>query len=296
MSKRKTLDSWINDAISDPDKDGKCSMISLVHMVGQQQKEIHTTKFGSSKTWSSLDLSAMFRSKAEAYSQDLPGVQTFQLLAFYGEKTQPEAFQPFTINVTGDHSGLSTESPTDQGRLQQIMRQSEMLIQQVYRRQQVMDDYSLRLIEQQGNRIDTLSRENRDAFDIVKDMLMTQALNDHNRKMEGLRYERETGERKKLMGFAPALINTILGREVFPQSVADTALVESIADSLGEEDIMKLASVLKPEMMGPLAARLMMYEEKKNKEQTALRLAAGVKVRDPEADAAGDIVSVNGKA
>ena len=38
-TKRKTLDSWISDALNDPDKDGKCSMISLVHMVGQQRKK-----------------------------------------------------------------------------------------------------------------------------------------------------------------------------------------------------------------------------------------------------------------
>ena len=286
---RKTLESWIREALTDPDKEGKCSMISLVHMVGQQQKELHTTKFGGGKSWSENELGAMFRGKAEAYCQDLPGVQTFQLLAFYGDRTTPESFQPFIVNVNAEY-GLGTESPTDQGRLQMSMRREEMLIQQVYRRQQVLDEYTLRVIERQGHMIETLASENRDAFGIVKDMLMEKALSDHTRKMQQLQFERDTTERKKWLSYAPPLLNMILGREIFPQSTADTALVDSIADSLTEEDVMKLAGSLKPELWGPLASRMHSYMQKKKAEDDNIRQLSQLTSSDPEADAAGDIV------
>lgn len=292
---RKSMDVWIREALADSDKDGKCTMLALVHMVGIQQKEIHTTKFSGGRSWTEQDLATMFRGKAETYAQDIPGVQSFQLLAFYGERSSAEAFFPFIINIATDFGGLSTEAPTDTGRLQQIMRREEMLIGQVYRRQQVMDDFTIRMMAQMGNTIETLTRENRDAFDIVKEMLMTRALDDHNRKMQQLQFERDSGERKKWMSWVPALANTILGREIFPQSTADTSLVESIADALTEQDIVKLAGSMKPELWGPLAARMQSYMQKKNEEERNLKQLSEMSSSDPEADAAGEVVSITKK-
>jgi len=295
--RRKTLEAWIDEAITDPDKDGKCTMISLVHMIGMQEKEIHTTKFGGGKAWTANDLGAMFHQKASAYCQDIPGIQTFQLIAFYGDRTTPQAFQPFTISVNRDANGLTTESPTEQGRLQMSMRNEQRVLDQVYRRQQTMDEHSIRLISQQTNIIQSLLSENRDAFNIVKDMLMAKALDEHNRTMDQLKFERQTIERKKMMGWVPALANTILGREIFPQSTADTSLVESIADSLNEDDIGRLAASLKPELWGPLAARMHAYMQKKNKEEADVKaLSAMTKSPDPESDAAGDVIQLNGKS
>lgn len=293
--KRKSMDGWIREALTDPDKDGRISMLSLVHMQGTQQKEIHTTKFSGGRSWTETELANMFRGKAETYAQDLPGVQTFQLLAFYGEKGAPEAYFPFIVNNVGDNSGLMTEAPTEQGRMQQVMRQNEMLIQQVYRRQQVMDDFNIRMMSMQAGMIETLQRENRDHFTIMKEMLMEKALDMHKHKMDQLEFERSTTERKKWLSFAPALINTILGREVFPQGMADTALVETIADNLKEEDISKLAGVLPPQLLGPLVSRFVEYEKKKNSEQEHIKALSAMKSPDPEADAAGDAVS-NGLA
>lgn len=293
---RKTADMWINEAITDPDKDGKCSMISLVHMVGQQEKEIHTTKFGGGKDWKAIDLAAMFMDKARTYCQDIHGLQTFQLLAFYDGRTTPQAFFPFTVNSENTTGALGTEAPTETGRTQQLMRQGEMLFQQTYRRQQVQDEFMTRLISMQSTMIKELSQENRDAFGIVKEMLMQKALDDHNRAMEQLKFQRETAERKKWMGWAPPLLNTILGKEIFPQSTADTALVEGIADSLTEEDIMKIAGVLKPEVWGPLAHRMHAYMQKRNLEEEQIKALSAVRSPDPESDAAGDVVQLNGKA
>ena len=297
--KRKSLDTWIAEAMADTDKEGKLSQIVLVHMVGLQQKEIHTTKFSTGKNWTARDLAEMFRNKAESYCQDLPGAQTFQLLAFYS-KNEPEAFQPFTINVSAVEGSLGTEAPTEQGRLQQVMRQYESLFQQTYRKQQVLDDYTIRLLSQQGSLIDKLTKENQDAFTIVKEMLMERALSEHGMRMKELEYERRSALYEKVTGFAPALINTVTGREVFPQSAADTALIEGLADSLSEnateETIMQLAGLIKPELLGPLMSRLEQHEKKKEKQKKARKAAAigAARSPDPEADAAGDPVMIKG--
>jgi hypothetical protein len=257
---RQSLEAWIHEALADGDKidhegkPAKCSMFSLVHRVGVQELEIHSSRLEGREV-NAKDMAEMFRAKAESYAQDLPGVQTFNLLAFYC-KTEPEARHPFLVNPQADqHGGLASEPATAEGQRQQSMRHAEMLIQQVYRRQAVMDETAIRREELLMRHIEKLQKENFDAFDIVKEMMMEKALSEHNRKMDLLKFERATMERRKWMTLAPPLVNTLLGREVFPQGSVDTALIESVADSLSEEDIMKLAGTLKPEVVAPLMDR-----------------------------------------
>lgn len=288
---RQTLESFIRDALTDKDKDGPCTSISLVHRGGaggQQELEVHTTKLAG-RTVDPHDLAVMFKNKADGYSQDLPGVQYFSLLFFYRGSNQAEARFPFLVNGKTDLDG-ATEGPDEKGRTQQGMRHAEMLIQQVYRRQQILDDFQLRLLERADRRIHTLEQENRDMFDIFRQVMLDKITAENNQQMQRLEFERKTKEREKLLTFAPALINTILGREVFPQSTADTALVETIAESLGPEDVEKLISsgVIKPELMGPLFNRLSQVMQKKEAEREKQKLLSP-SVSDPEADAMGEV-------
>ena len=291
MAKRKTMNVWIREAMSDTDKDGPCVMMSLLHMVGQQPRELHCTKFSGAKSWMPEQLADMFRGKAETYSQDLPGVQTFNLVAFYGTSQEPQAFFPFLVKSESDGIGLVTEGPTEQGKLQQTMRWNEGLLSQVYRRQQTMDEFSLNLMSRLAQQNERLMQENHDAYSIVKELLMQKGLDDHNRKMEQLQFERASEERKKLIGFAPVLINTVLGREVFPTSTTDTVLIEAIAEHITEEQIGLLSQFLKPEVGGPLTARMHSHLERKRKEEEAKQEIRGMLANpglDPLADAAGN--------
>lgn len=295
MRTRKTLDKWIDEAISDKSFDGQCRMLALVHMVGSQPKELHTTKFTGGMSWTAKDLADLYRDKAETYAQDLQGVQMFQLLAFYGDSGQAQAFLPFAINPQADGGfGLGTEQPTEAGRLQQKMRIDDALIGQVYRRQGVMDDHAIMFIREMSVTMRDMARankelmqENRDAFNIVKDVLMTQASNTHKFEMEKKNYERATIERKKWLSFLPPLVNSVLGREIFPAGIEDTALLEGIADGIEEKDLMTLAQVIKPEMLGPLMARLERYQKNKVTENEQIKALAEIKVPNPENDAGG---------
>jgi len=295
MAKRKSLDAWINDALVDPDKDGKITMMSLVHMVAAQQQEIHCVKFGSDKTWEASKLAELFRGKAEAFAQDLPGTQMFMLMAWYGTSTEPQSKQPFSVSVAAEPNGLYTEAPTEQGKLQMKMRWEETHLTQIFRRQQVLDDYTLRLIEHQSKMLAEAQNENRDAFNIVKEMMREKITDDHTRAMERLTYERSSTERKQLLKFAPALANTVFGREIFPQSTADTALVEAVAEALMQADdkaVIQIAAMLGPTVAGPLMNRLQQIAaekaaDKKEREALAKTDHANGKMR-PEDDAAGE--------
>lgn len=295
MARKKSLDQWITEAMLDDDKDGKISAISLVHMVGQVPREIHAAKLVEGKKVDPKALADMFMGKAQTYCQELPGVHTFNLLAFYGQRSDPQAYHPFIVNSIPEHNGtaLATENPTPEGQKMQAMRQGEMVFQQVYRRQAQLDEYSMNLIREQNVMLKSALAENRDMFSIFKEVMLQMATNQHANRMKELEFQRSTGERERMLKFLPPLVNTVLGKEIFPQSVEDTAIVEGIAANLKEEDLVKLGGIVPPEMLGPLYARVEKAMAKKRLEQEALKQANGIVKRvglqDPEADAAGDV-------
>jgi hypothetical protein len=288
MARRKSIEAWITEAMAD-DEAGTITMIALVHMSGPAQEEIHNIKFGGNKKWTGDQIGKLFTAKAETYCQDLRGVHTFQVLVFYNGESQPATRYPFVVNsiaALDNANGLFTEPPTNEGRTQQKMRWDETVLQQTYRKQQQIDDTLMRMNNALIEMNQTLMQENRDAFVIVKEMLMAKALDDHSMCMKELEHQRSTEERAKLLKFAPALVNTISGREVFPQSTADTALIETIADSLSLEQVMAIAQHLPPPLVGVLMTRLEQIEKAKNaKRQLAKRNGTNGK---PEDNAAGD--------
>ncbi len=265
---RTTLEKWIADAITDPDKDGrKLTQITLVHMQGgHQQVELHTFKFKLAMEVTPTDLANMFRGKAETYSQDLDGRQMFQLLAYYNQK-EPEARHPFVIAAKAidmSTAGLMTEPPDATGQAMQNMRHKENahtsiqgLIGQVYARQQAMDNHAVRMVEQQAAIINQLTAENFNNFGMIKDLIFQLADNGHKYKMEEVKAEQAAKTRSQLLGLVPALTNSLTGREVFPQSTEDTAIIEAVVDNVSEEQIQTLMSLGLPDViLGPLANRI----------------------------------------
>lgn len=286
MAKRKSLDKWIHEAITDSDKDTTLTQITLYHMRGMQPIEIHTWKVRPGAD--PKQVAEMFQDKANAYAQDLEGNQMFNLMAFYGKST-PEAQMPFAVRVEADvhNSGLSTEAPTDQGERQQRMRWTEMQLGQVYRRQQVMDEHSIRMIERQSQMIDSLMAERFTAANMIVEMMTRQMDNNHRLEMERLQYQRQSEERQKLLQLAPALVNSLTGKEVFPQTAADSALIDTIATSLDENHLAKLMELdLPPALMGPLAERVLKARQKKEQEEAARRALPSYK-GDPADDVKG---------
>lgn len=268
MSKRQTLESWIAEAIAEANSNNEAvSAISLVHMRGAGEVELHTTRFGG-KAWTAKDLAEMFQGRADSYAQDLPGVQTFCVYVFYETSaSEIRARHPFTANGVTDYGGLMTEGPDERGMRQQGMRLTEAIVVNTFRQITTVFQASQNTVQQQGQEIRELRAENREMFIMVKDMLVERDRNEHERAMKRLEFERSTEERKKWLTFVPPLVNQVLGREVFPQNVEDTALVEGIAEELSKkpEDMMKLAAIIPPSMMGPLAGRMQKYDEDKAK-------------------------------
>lgn len=274
---RKTIQAWIDEALSDNSK-APLTEIILFHMRGIGQVEVYTWK---PKVQTDVKETAdLFCDKAHAYAQDLAGIQMFVFEAFYG-KSQCEAKFPYKVIPDPDAqtSGLETEPPTESGRVQQGMRWAEKLQDQVYRRQQVMENFTLQFMQEQGRdrqslmaTVEMLMRDRMDAANLVVQMMTSHLEGQHRIRMEELQFERDTQTRTALMKMAPPLVNSLTGRNIFPQATADTALIETIAAELNESHLQKLLELGLPDTItGPLAQRLMEARQKKVAEESAKR-------------------------
>lgn len=294
----QTLEQWISEALNDPDKDGPCTGMALCHMVGARRDELHAVSLGTAdeaangarvRARSPKPLAKLFGDKADAFASGLSGVQMFCLLAFYGGRDEHEATHPFSLTGGADFGGLQTEGPNATGLTSQAMRHAEVVLATTLKQNALIIESYERLTRQLTDRVTGLTRENYESLDLAKSVILERAQTRHDLRMKELEYQRSTEERAKLLEAAPMLVNTITGRDVFPQASVDTAIVESIASRLTPEMIGQLSTIIPPEVWGPIASRLMgVIESKKKLRELSTTSVPGL---TPEEDAAGDVAA-----
>ncbi len=264
---RKNLRQFITECLLVSDKQDlygvkKCTGFSLVHMRGGQEVELKTIKIGS-RQWEPKDLAELFESTAETFAGGVPGTQQFQVMAFYDDNERPQSFYPFRKACDPDHDGITTEPPTPTGQLSQFMRHLEA--KERMTSQYTVSIFSIleRTVKVQADRIQMLEKEQFDAVDLAKEMILKSAAQSHDREMELLKAKQSAGDREKVLALLPAVVNRVSGKEIFPQSTADSALFENLAGSLTEKQVQQLSSILTPEQWGLVAARLVDVVDKK---------------------------------
>lgn len=284
MASRKTLEQWLSEALNDPDKTqlvnakeapAPCTMLSLVHINGSQEKEIHTIKLGGKKFDDAgiKSLAEMISGKAQTDCQDLNGNQEYVILAFYEGSKEPQARLPIRahgqiLNQSGLIGTLGTDQPTETGRIQQRMRVDDGLTQIFMIGISNLVTQQNRFIEMQGQRSEILMRENMEMFSSFKEMMHDKIMDDRKSRMEEMAFERASAERQGMMRMLPALANTFFGREVFPVGTADTAIIEGVAEHLeaNSNDVEKLTSMnLPPSLQMLIMTRLTEIKEAKKK-------------------------------
>lgn len=275
MARRtRNMETWITEVLADKEK-GECCAITLVHVHGVgTQKEIYSKKVAPQMNLK--DLVELFYNKADDYAQAAPGTnQTFALLAFYEGKTEPEGYYPFIRSVSLEGAGYigATEPPTPQGEKQQSMRHLESQMQLVMRQSMALFDAQNRFMQIMSETQARLMQENADAYQVVRDVMMQKITDDRKFLTEMQDKSQKAKERQMLLQYLPLLVNTLTGKEVFPQSNADTLLIEGIAENIDEKAIAKLleADIIPPKLMGPLMDRVSKIMEKKEKEKQAIK-------------------------
>ena len=278
---KQALDQWIGEIASDVDR-GTLSMLSCVHQKGVSEVEVFSIKMGTAKKWTPVELANVFRSRAESYAEELAGVQTFYLLAFFDNRNEATARKPFRVNSSTDMDsvGGATEGPTGTGLTQQAMRHMEAVYQLSIKQQvnafSAMES-ALRITTESNTKI---ARELGDAQALVFKLIGERMEAQFNRDMERMKYERTTSLMQKGLEYLPVAVNAISGKQVVPQETEDTAIVKMIGDCLDEERAKKLltSGIFPPLVMGLIANRLEKHEkEKMAKQESIERISNGVK-------------------
>lgn len=277
MSKRITLEQWIKEACEDADKGKPCSMIALVHVksIGVGTEEVHSKSL-EQKTQSFSALAKFFENKACAFSQDLTGLQTFRLQAFYGSN-EPQASHTFTVfegSMTGGEvAPWSKHEPTTQGIVAQQMKHIEVLIA----------DYRLLMADHRGfvqavlgmfmTERQDVSKERMEMTLLTRDVLLNMTKESHASAMEKLKYVRESEERAAIAKLIPGMVNSLTGTEIVPQSVADTSILDAIAMKATPQHLQMLVAtgIISQEQMVVLAQRFQKTREEAEKRASILK-------------------------
>jgi hypothetical protein len=302
VRKYTPLETWIREALTDSDKEGPCSAMSLLYCKpGGGHREIHSVKL-TGKTHDAKTLSDLFQGRAETAAQDFGGISNFEIQAFYG-KSEAQAYHTISIidgEMQSGGKGRTVKETNDgPGIVAQSMRHTEnafTLLAQLVQNGAVT---SLQREQAMATRETELRNEVNEAYKIVREMMMSKTASDHEMHMKELQFRQTQFMHQKIMELVPALANTVSGRDIFPQSTADTALIEALATRVKPEMIEQLgmAGILPPELLAPLAARFSDVLRKKKEEAEAVKKLAPSNP-DPMLDATGEgptsIVSTNG--
>lgn len=283
------LEAWIQTARIDTDKDGPCTAFALVHK--PSDKELHFVQLGGSPGRSDEELARVFLQVAQGYADGMSGVQSFEMLAFYGSSgdrpNEPQAYQPFQLTGKTEFEGGATEAPDERGMKAQGMRHLESAMGLAFRNIETMHRASHELMRDMGIENRELRTENRSMFALMKELLVEREKLSHDYQMKQLEYSRSSEERAMWLKMAPPLVNSVMGKDVFPVSTADTALIEAAVEHLTPEKLQMLSAVLPPAVWGPLATRMQEILEEKEKgrmrSQELARLASPIAEDDPQA-------------
>jgi len=298
---KDSIHTWIKERLEDVEQEGALALLGLVHWDGAgRDNEIFSMKAGAGKWGQGEVMADAFYNYASRHSRGLIGIQQFQIGAVYGSASRPTRFMPFML--TGalqvgalPNGGLATEAPTPTGQMSQGMRMGEIVVQGMIAQINPTFRVQADLIDRLMRANQDLSAENRELFVALRTELMKTAQFAHEMRMKELEFMRSTDERRKLIRIAPALINAITGREIFPVSAEDTSLVVSLAENISDDELKVLQMALaekSPELGALITSRFAEIRKQKVQETEDLKKlaaqATGKTLDEAERDAAGD--------
>lgn len=279
MRQRKSLESWIVDALTDGEKGGPCTMLSLVHCLGAGEREVYSKAIGPAMV--PAEIAETIRGRAEAYSQDLSGTQLFNILAFYNGEKVPAARFPYAVagDFGLDMNSMNTFSPDARGEKAMGMQYLQAGLAMVFNQTRVIFEAGERAIERSERREARIAQEHADGITLVHKLLLEKVMADHELRMKELQFERASQERKTFMKLAPALVNSATGRDIFPQETIDSAIIEGLVTTLTKNPSVDLTQLLgmmnaPPELVGLVTARMTEVRERQQREALEARNAS----------------------
>lgn len=281
----KSFPEWLAFALNHPDKQkingdpAACVALSIVHVMGGAEREIHGIKLGGKRfdDAGTLALADTIRGIAQTDAQNMSGSQQYVVYAFYEEGQQAGA--RFVLRESGHllapAGDLASEPPTLEGQTTARMRREEGMFQAMMATMGNLINQQNQFMTVQGARVVETARENRELFAYVKEVVLDMVMNTQAHDLKVLEHRRNTEIMSKALQFAPSMINTITGKEVVPQGTADTMLLEALAEAIDEDTMATIGPALLGKVpaaaQGVLFARLEQIVKAKNAKEEGLK-------------------------
>lgn len=254
--------NFIHDAINEPNDNGRCTQLVIVHIAsGGVEVPVHTKKVPDKVEASQIaDWADLLRKKAKDYAEGIPGAQTFCLQAFHGNSQFPTARQPFVESGYVELDGLATEGPTTKGFMQQMMRHNEAVMARGNEKDRAVTQALLSVIEMLGKERTEIKRENVELFGLAKQLILDKADRTHEHRLQEIAAQQAAEIKAEIVKQLPRLVNTITGSEVIPQSMDDTQTIEDLIDAVSKSAdaqtaLAGLSKGLPPSLMMRIASR-----------------------------------------
>jgi len=262
---------------ADPTKVRPCSAVAMSHIGSNGDVELASSQYGSSN-FNPKELATLFNRRAETYSQDLPGIQTFQVIAFYGQ-AEPEAFLPFTKsgNETELGRSLGTDSPDAKGIVQMMMRHQEGVVGMAFRQTNNVNAVLESVLVRLENRLDRAERDRDEAVSLVRELTWTIADRRSEAEAKVIRARDNSAMIQQALKSLPMLLNSAMGREVLPQASEDSAIVEKLAEhatTMSEEKLQALMGALPPDAVPLIWSRVVRFQKEKAEKLALERIQA----------------------
>lgn len=279
--RRQTVDQWIQTVIVDVIDGRQCSAVTCLHLkgVGGATEEVVTKPLESPVNVK--ELADHIVGRAEGFAQELPGLQTFKLLAFYGTNEPHNPFH-FTVSdgtvISRTEAMQSAHEPTPTGLLGQLMKHNEQLAQQNMNLTQTVMQLAQGTIGMclGPNGIIAQSRQTElEAIGVVRDATLDMFKQRQEAKMQELQAAQDLQTRKAILEAVPHMVNRFTGHEVFSETGNKAAIVDKLAFRITPQDLdmlVQLGKISKEEAM-LLSAQFAAIVEEKRKELEALKQA-----------------------
>lgn len=254
---------------------GDPTSIVLQHIDGTgQEREIFHVKTSHAK-WGQPDQMTEFLVRyAQRHAKGLVGAQQFKMEVTYAGSQTPQLVLPFGLTgvlnfgaITGS-STLSTEPPTHSGQMSQGMRHAEIVFGNIQSTFQVLG----RLVQQLMEERKDLQADNREIWAALKNVLSEWQKERFDRRMAELNAARVAEFQKQIMAMAPALINMMMGKDVFPSAVAEDSLLDGLAAGATPEQFNMFTQYVRTSikggthLAGVLQDRYTKYHDRKTRE------------------------------
>ena len=293
MAGRQALDRWIREVLTDEElrrQYGKCTRLAVVHVSGGgPEQEVYTVTL-TGKQWDPTELEKLFREKAEDHCSELPGHQTYNVLAFYDDRNVPSVRRAFGAHgaVNAEEPEYLTEGPTAKGLVAQAMRHNEVLAKTYTTANASLLDGCTRVLGRISDLLEKRDRESNEMFTLLREAAMERITQNNEHELKRIKLQSGEDIKQSLARLVPALVNGFTGKEIFPAHLEDSTIISEMAEQLSEQDMMYLANTLQPKLMGLLAKRMTKITDNKSKVRQDVERAIkgnGADIEDAELSA-----------